>query len=87
MLLSELLSFRLSSFVGCFQWPLILLPEPRAAPGDPGFTGADLCFSNFFLNRFFDGLFMVLALILDDLFDDFPMFFASLFRYLFFMCF
>ena len=57
------------------------------AAGDPGFTRADARFSTFFPHRFVDGFFMVFALILDDLFDDFPMFFASLFRHLFFMFF
>ena len=53
----------------------------------PGITGRESKKSVLFPDRFVDGFFMVLASILDDLFDDFPMFFASLFRNLFFMCF
>ena len=44
--------------------------------GDPGLTGPDTRFSMFFPHRFLDGFLMVLASILDDFFDDFPMFFA-----------
>ena len=76
MFLSELLSFRLSSFCCLSVGRLLLLPEPGVSPGSPGVPGPDLCFSTFFLNRIFDGFLMVLASNVDDLFDDFPMFFA-----------
>ena len=76
MLLSEFLSFRLSSFCCLSVGLLLLLPEPAGPPGSPGLTGADARFSTFFPHRFFHGFFMVLASILDDFFDDFPMFFA-----------
>ena len=44
--------------------------------GDPGLTGAGARFSTLFSHRFLDGFLMVLASILDDLFDVFPMFFV-----------
>ena len=46
------------------------------AAGGTGLTGADARFSTLFPHRFLDGFLMVLASILDDVFDDFPMFFA-----------
>ena len=85
MLLSEFLSFRLSSFCCLSVGLFVTLTGAAGFPGFPGVAGPDLCFSTFFLNRFFDGFLMVLASILDDCFDDFPMFFASLVRDLFFM--
>ena len=40
-------------------------------------------YRSLFSHRFFDGVFIVFASFLDDLFDDFPMFFASLVRDIF----
>ena len=55
--------------------------------GGPGLTRRDTQKSTLFPHRFFDVFLMVLASNFDDFFDDFPMFFASLFRHLLFMCF
>ena len=46
------------------------------AGGGPGLTGRSFQKSTLFSHRFLDGFLMVLASILDDFFDDFPMFFA-----------
>ena len=73
MCLSELPSFRLPSF-GCLSVGLFV-PLTGAA-GGPGLTSPDARFSTFFPHRFLDGFLMVLASILDDFFDVFPMFFA-----------
>ena len=73
MFLSELPSFRLSAF--CCPSVGLFAPLTGAA-GGPGFTRADARFASFFLHRFLDGLWTILASILEDLFDDFPMFFA-----------
>ena len=45
-------------------------------PGFPGDFWRSLQKSTFFPHRFFDGFLMVFASILDDFFDDFPLFFA-----------
>ena len=59
---------------------------PLTGPGSAGENvHKDLCFSTLFSHRFLDGFLMVLASILDDFFDDFPMFFASHFRHLFYV--
>ena len=85
-----------SSPSGCLPFVVFLSPlinsikEKTLLPGawgGPGLTGRSFQKSTFFPHRFFDVFFMVLASILDDLFDDFPMFFASLVRHLFFMFF
>ena len=44
--------------------------------GDPGLTRAGARFSILFSHSFVEGFLKVLASILDDFFDDFPMFFA-----------
>ena len=60
----------------------------RVLPGRAGKAPGQTTKSHLFFHIvFFDGFWMVVASILDDLFDDFRMFFASLFRHLFFVFF
>ena len=73
MFLSEGISFRLSSF--CCLSVGLFVPLTGAA-GGPGLTSPDARLSTFFSHRFLDGLWMVLASILEVFFDDFRVFFA-----------